>query len=76
MSDNYSKRDADIIRHMIRYCSEIDAALAAFGDSEDAFLQNPVFAMRSACLCSRSGNWQNTFPKISLPPIPKCPGGR
>ena len=43
MSSNFSKRDADIIRHIVRYCGEIDAALAAFGDSEEAFMQNPVF---------------------------------
>lgn len=43
MSGEFSRRDADIIRHMARYCGEIDAALTAFGDSEEGFLQNPVF---------------------------------
>lgn len=43
MSGEFSRRDADIIRHMARCCGEIDAALAAFGDSEKGFLQNPVF---------------------------------
>ena len=43
MSSDFSKRDADIILHMARYCSEIDAVLTAFGDSEAAFMQNPVF---------------------------------
>ena len=43
MSSDFSRRDADIIRHMARYCGEIDAALAAFGDSEDVFMKNPVF---------------------------------
>ena len=43
MNNDFSQRDADIIRHIIRYCGEIDAALAAFGDSETVFMQNPVF---------------------------------
>ena len=43
MSNNYTQRDADILRHMLRYCNEIHAALAAFGDSEEAFMENPVF---------------------------------
>ena len=43
MSSDFTKRDVDIIQHMARYCCEIDAALAAFSDSEAAFMQNPVF---------------------------------
>ena len=43
MNSDHSRRDADIIRHMLRYCGEIDAALAAFGNSEEAFMENPVF---------------------------------
>lgn len=43
MSNDVFKHDADIIRHMARYCGEIEAALSVFGDSETEFLQNPVF---------------------------------
>ena len=43
MSNSGTRRDADIIRHMVRYCVEIDAAVAAFGDSEETFMNNPVF---------------------------------
>ena len=42
MSNN-DGRDASIIRHMVRYCQEIDAALHTFGDEEKVFLENPVF---------------------------------
>ena len=43
MSGDFSERDRSVVRHMARYCREIDAAFAAFGDSEAVFLENPVF---------------------------------
>ena len=43
MSNELSFRDASILRHMLKYCQEIDAALALFGDDEAHFLENAVF---------------------------------
>ena len=36
-------RNTYIIRHMVRYCQEIDAAVSHFGDSEEQFINNPVY---------------------------------
>lgn len=43
MNPDISYRDYDMIRHMARYCREVDAALSSFGNSIDAFRENPVF---------------------------------
>lgn len=43
MSNDFLHRDTVIIRHMVRYCEEIDAAITSFGDSESVFLENPVY---------------------------------
>ena len=43
MSNDFLRRDAVIIRHMVRYCDEIDAAMRTFGDSETVFLENSVY---------------------------------
>ena len=43
MSSDGSVHDVSIIRHMLTYCREIEAAVSCFGDSEQEFLQNPVY---------------------------------
>lgn len=43
MSNDLLRRDIVILRHMVRYCDEIDAAIQSFGDSETLFLGNPVY---------------------------------
>ena len=40
---NDSNRDISIIRHMFKYCLEIEEAMACFGGDEEAFMQNAVF---------------------------------
>lgn len=36
-------RDADIIRHMLRYCDEVNAAVSRFGDDREVFMADPVY---------------------------------
>ena len=36
-------RDRDIIVHILRYCQEIDQAVARFGDSEALFMEDAVY---------------------------------
>ena len=43
MSNDLSQRDASILRHMLKYCREIDAALSHFGDDEALFMESAVF---------------------------------
>ena len=43
MSNDLTPRDASILRHMLQYCLEIDAALNHFGDNEALFMENAVF---------------------------------
>lgn len=43
MSNELSARDASILRHMLKYCREIDEALAYFGDDEALFMESAVF---------------------------------
>lgn len=38
-----SKRDASILRHIMKYCREIDEAIAHFGDDESIFMENVVY---------------------------------
>lgn len=40
-------REKEIIKHMLRYCVEVDLALKSFGREKNEFLQNPV--LRNAC---------------------------
>ena len=40
---NDSNRDISIIRHMFKYCLEIEEAMACFGGDEEVFMQNAVF---------------------------------
>ncbi len=37
MSNELSTRDATVLRHMLKYCREIDDALMYFGDDEALF---------------------------------------
>lgn len=43
MSNDISVRDAAILRHMLKYCQEIDEALSHFGNDESLFMENAVF---------------------------------
>ena len=43
MSNNLSQRDASILRHMIRYCRELDETIAFFGNDESEFERNSIF---------------------------------
>ena len=36
-------RDSEIIRHIRRYCVEIEMAQRCFGDDREVFLANPVY---------------------------------
>ena len=36
-------RDVEIIRHILRYCDEIELAVARFGDNREVFLSDPVY---------------------------------
>lgn len=36
-------RDADIVRHMLRYCEEIGIAVERFGDDSAVFMNDPVY---------------------------------
>ena len=36
-------RDASIVRHMRRYCEEIDSAVTRFGDDRETFMTDPVY---------------------------------
>lgn len=76
MSSDFSKRDADIIRHMARYCGEIDAALAAFGDSEAVFMQNPVFRNAVSMPVQQIGELAKHLSDGFIDAHRKCPGGR
>ena len=40
---NDGGRDVAIIQHILKYCLEIEEALAFFGGDEAAFMQNAVF---------------------------------
>ena len=37
-----NNRDASIIRHIARYCDEVDIAVVRFGDDRDVFMADPV----------------------------------
>lgn len=43
MSNEPSTRDIAIIRHMLKYCREIDEAIGFFGDDESRFMESAVF---------------------------------
>ena len=43
MLNDLSKRDADILRHIIKYCDELEEAFQVFGNNEKTFLTNSVF---------------------------------
>ena len=43
MNNEPSLRDATILRHMLKYCREIDDALMFFGDDEALFMKSAVF---------------------------------
>lgn len=36
-------RDRDIIRHILRYCQEIDQAVDRFGDQKELFIEDAVY---------------------------------
>ena len=38
-----NNRDASIIRHIARYCDEVDIAVVRFGDDRDVFMADPVY---------------------------------
>lgn len=40
MPNKPSERDADILRHIIKYCDELEEAFQVFGDSEETFVNN------------------------------------
>lgn len=37
------ERDYEIIRHIQRYCDEVNQAVTRFGDDQEAFMADPVF---------------------------------
>lgn len=43
MNNEISARDLSIVRHMLKYCREIDEAVSFFGDDERRFMNNAVF---------------------------------
>lgn len=43
MPNKPSERDADILKHIIKYCDELEEAFQVFGDSEETFVNNSVF---------------------------------
>ena len=43
MNNETSPRDMTILRHMFKYCREIDDALEYFGHDEEFFMKNAVF---------------------------------
>ena len=43
MSNNDFRKDRSIIRHILKYCQEADAAVDYFGNDESAFMSNPVY---------------------------------
>ena len=76
MSSDFTKRDVDIIQHMARYCCEIDAALAAFSDSEAAFMQNPVFRNAVSMPVQQIGELAKHLSEDFIAALPKFSGGR
>lgn len=43
MNNKLSVHDASIIRHILKYCGEIEDTLAFFGDDERIFMGNAIF---------------------------------
>ena len=43
-----SARDLEIVRHIRRYCGEIDDTIAFFGDDKDVFLNNAIYRNAAA----------------------------
>ena len=43
MNNELSTRDAMVLRHMLKYCCEIDDALEYFGHDEALFMKSAVF---------------------------------
>ena len=43
MPNKLSERDAGVLRHIIKYCDEIEEAFQAFGNNEETFINNSVF---------------------------------
>ena len=43
-----SKRDLEIIRHIRRYCGEIEETIAFFGNDRDVFLSNAIYRNAAA----------------------------
>ena len=51
-----SKRDLEIIRHIRRYCDEIEETIAFFGDDKEIFFANAIYRNAAATPIEQIGD--------------------
>jgi len=73
MSNELSARDASILRHMLKYCREIDEALAYFGDDEALFMESAVFRNAVSMPIQQIGELAKHLSDASIDAHPQIP---
>jgi len=68
-----SKRDLEIIRHIRRYCGEIEETIAFFGNDEDVFLNNAIYRNAAATPVEQIGELAKRLSDDFLSTHPSVP---
>ena len=68
-----SQRDLEIIRHILRYCGEIEETIAFFGNDKNTFLSNAIYRNAAATPIEQIGELVKRLSDAFLSAHPDMP---